>query len=540
MIQDLNLNRFIVASCTPRTHEALFRGTLQEAGLNPYLFELVNIREHASWVHMNDPEAATQKAIELIKMNIAKVRELNPEQKKQIGVLKSVLVIGGGPAGLLAADNLANQDFDVYLVEKESTLGGGLNKISRKSLLDNEKPVVERLDQVLKMLPSHPRVKIFTSSRVEDVSGFVGNYKVKVSHSGKSDTIEAGGIVVATGVTQDQNISAATSVKSPKVYTQDQFETAVEKNELTGINRVGFIQCTNQRHDGTINGSDFPNCSGICCRITLKLAKLLHELHPSINVHILQRGMQLSGDVQGEALFDEVQQFAVIARYSPERYPEIKMNGNELMVSIKERNTGEDLDIPMDAVVLATPYKSAEGTRDLAMQLKVPVTQDGFMLEAHVKLRPVDFATEGIFIAGSAQWPKTLEDAAMQGFAASARAIGLLSRGYVEAEGITAEVDPDMCIGCGQCAKVCPYSAIEMVQQTKEIDMEQVPVMKAHVIDAMCKGCGTCIAQCPTKAVDQRHFKAKQISAMIKALFEAETCTFCGDAQTATDGGKEA
>jgi heterodisulfide reductase subunit A2 len=171
------------------------------------------------------------------------------------------------------------------------------------------------------------------------------------------------------------------------------------------------------------------------------------------------------------------------------------------------------------------------------MQLKVPVTQDGFMLEAHVKLRPVDFATEGMFIAGGAQWPKTLPDAIMQGYAASSRAIGLLAKGFVEAEGITAEVNEDMCIGCGQCAKVCPYSAIEMVQRSKEFDMEQVPVMKAHVIEAMCKGCGTCIGQCPTKAVDQHHFKAQQISDMIKALFEPDACSCC--AGTATDGGRE-
>nr|MDO8083798.1 FAD-dependent oxidoreductase [Candidatus Sigynarchaeum springense] len=526
MITEHNLNRFIVASCTPRTHEALFRGTLQEAGLNPYLFDLVNIREHASWVHMNEPQAATEKAIELIKMSIGKVRELGPQQKKQIKVTKSVLVIGGGPAGLFAAENLASQDFDVFLVEKEAVLGGATNKFTRKLLLTDEKITIDRIEGIIHQLGKNPRVRIYLKSRVEDVSGFVGNYKVKIAHDGKVDEAEIGGIIVATGVTQDPNIAISTRAISPRIFTQEQFEHVLDEGKLDGIKRVGFIQCSGQRHDGGIV-SDFPNCSGICCKITLKQAKLIRQLEPEASIYIMQRGMNLSGDVENEALFQEVQRYAGVARYDPSEYPDIKVAGNELHVSFKERNSSEQLDLALDAVVLATPYKSAAGTKDLAMQLKVPVTQDGFMLEAHVKLRPVDFATDGIFVAGGAQWPKALEDVVLQGIAASGRAIGLLAKGYVEAEGITAEVDESMCIGCRKCENVCPYKAIEMVPCTSVIDMEPVTVYKSHVIEAMCKGCGTCVANCPTKAIDQRHFKNAQVLSMIKALFDNEGCTCC-------------
>ncbi|NMC04082.1 MAG: CoB--CoM heterodisulfide reductase iron-sulfur subunit A family protein [Candidatus Lokiarchaeota archaeon] len=529
MIAEHNLNRFIVASCTPRTHESLFRGTLQEAGLNPYLFELVNIREHASWVHMNEPEAATEKAIELIKMNIAKARGLAPQQKKQIKVTKSAIVIGGGPAGLHAADNLAHQDFDVYIVEKGEKLGGATRKFSRKMLLDDERIALDALDGLIARLEAHPRVTIFMQARIQDVSGFVGNYKVKITSDGKTSEIDAGSIIVATGVAQDPGVAIATKILSTRIYTQEQFEKILDeegKLKALGIKRVGFIQCTEQRHDGGIT-SDFPNCSGICCKITLKMAKLVRQIEPDASIYIMQRGMNLSGDVENEALFQQVQLWAGVARYDPSEFPSIKASGNELLVSFKERNSGEQLELALDAVVLATPYKSAEGTKDLAMQLKVPVTQDGFMLEAHVKLRPVDFATEGVFVAGGAQWPKSLEDAVLQGLAASGRAIGLLAKGYVEAEGITAEVDESLCIGCRKCESVCPYRAIEMVPRSMEIDMEHVIVYKSRVIEAMCKGCGTCAATCPSKAIDQRHFKNAQVLSMITALFEDEPCTCC-------------
>ncbi len=535
LIKEHDLNRFIVASCTPRTHETLFRGTLQEAGLNPYLFELVNIREHASWVHMNEPEAATQKAIELIKMNIAKARRLSPQQQKKIQVSRSTLVIGGGPAGLLAADNLANQGFDVFILEKEAKLGGALNKISRKSLLPGEARIVAEVDRCTSDLMRNPKVKTYTGASIKDVSGFVGNYHVIVSTGDAVDEMDVGSIIVATGVVQDGNVGKITKASSPRLFTQEQFEVLLDEGRLDGIDKVAFIQCAGQRYDGG-DGTDFPNCSGICCKITLKQALQLNGLKPGSQVHIIQRGMQLSGEVENEALLDKVQAFAMIERYAPGQFPSIKASGNQLSLSFKERNTGEQLDLSLDAIVLATPYKSIEGTKDLAMQLKVPVTQDGFMLEAHVKLRPVDFATEGIFVAGGAQWPKTLEDAMLQGLAAASRATGLLSKGFVEVEGITAEVDEATCIGCGQCADVCPYNAIEMVEITKHIDLDDVSIRKAHVLDAMCKGCGTCVGQCPSKAIDQKHFKNQQILDMIKELFSAgDACSACANGGACND-----
>lgn len=523
MIEENDLNRFIVASCTPRTHEALFRGTLQEAGLNPYLFELVNIREHVSWVHMNDPEAATAKAIDLIKMNISKARLLTPQQQKKIPVLKAVLVIGGGPAGLIAADNLADQDLDVYIVEKDARLGGAANKISRRFLLDGEAFLLDRVDALARDLPRRPRVRVFTGATVTDVSGFVGNYRIRITHEQGTDEIEVGAAIVATGVSQDPADVKVAKAVSPRIFTQEQFEHLLDAGDLQGISRVAFVQCAGQRHDGG-EATTFPNCSGICCKITLKQAIMLHQLDPAVQVHVVQRGMQLSGSVDAEDLLDRVQGFAMVERYSPGVFPAISARDGALRLSFKERNTGESIDLDLDAIVLATPYRSIPDTKDLAVQLKVPVTQDGFMLEAHVKLRPVDFATEGIFVAGSAQWPKSLDDAAMQGTAAAARACGLLAKGFVEVEGITAEVDEAVCIGCGKCHSVCPYSAIEMVETTATIDMDVVALRKARVIEAMCKGCGTCVAQCPSRAIDQKHFKTIQIADMIRELFSEEAC----------------
>ncbi|MHA1794390.1 MAG: FAD-dependent oxidoreductase [Promethearchaeota archaeon] len=527
LIKEHDLNRFIVASCTPRTHEPLFRVTLQEAGLNPYLFELVNIREHDSWVHMKEPGDATQKAIELIRMNIAKVRDLMPQKKDKIQVKKSIMIIGGGPAGLTAADALANQGFKVFIVEKENVLGGAMNTFADTILLMEERPLVKKVKQMIEDLGSHPNVKIFTSARIENVEGFIGNYEITLDIDGKQEKIEIGGIIVATGVKQDPDVSNLVPDKMSRVFTQEEFEFLLKEGKLDGMKNIGFIQCVNQRQDGTMTTSNFPNCSGICCKISLKQALKIHEIDPDLNITILHRGMQLSGDVHNERLYDKVQSFAMFARYNPNNFPTISVSNDKVQVALKEVLTGEDINFNLDALILATPYKSIGETKAIAMDLKVPVTQDGFFLEAHVKLRPVDFATEGVFLAGSAQWPKTLEDAILQGNAAAARASGLLIKGYVEVEGITAKVNEDVCIGCAKCASVCPFSAIEMVEKTIMVDYQETPVLKAHVVDAMCKGCGTCVGECPTHAIDQKHFKTKQISDMIKALYPSPSERCC-------------
>ncbi|MHA1369503.1 MAG: FAD-dependent oxidoreductase [Promethearchaeota archaeon] len=369
LIRDNNLNRFIVASCTPRTHEPLFRVTLQEAGLNPYLFELVNIREHDSWVHMKQPDEATEKAIELLRMNIAKVRELQPQKRRKIDVLKSILIVGGGPAGLVAAENLSKQGIAVYLVEKEPELGGSVRKFSNGFLLPTERHLIDELKSIIDNIRNDDNIEIFNRSTIGDVSGFVGNYQVKIlMDDGNDREIKVGGIIVATGVTQDADFSSVVDVGTPNIYNQDQFEDILNNKAIENLKSIVFIQCTNQRHDGMIRG-EFPNCSGICCKITLKQAIAIHEINPEARIMIIHRGMQLGGDVQSERLLDRVQQFAMISKYSPDAYPEIKSIGSRLNVTYNDVNVGDRLSIDADAIVLATPYKSIPETRSLAMQL---------------------------------------------------------------------------------------------------------------------------------------------------------------------------
>jgi heterodisulfide reductase subunit A len=479
---------------------------------------MVNIREQAAWVHQQEPEAATRKVIDLLAMGVAKNRDLKYQEKKQVSMNKAVLIIGGGPAGIFAADNLANQEIKVYLVEREEKLGGATNKISRNFLFDDEQVIINKIEAMVTRFPKNKNIAVLTRSRVKDVSGFVGNFRVTIDHEGKDEITRVGCIIVATGASQDTSFSNVIDGKSPRVFNQEQFEQLLIKGDLHGMKKFGFIQCTNQRADGNIK-PEFSNCSGICCKITLKQAIKIKDLLPEAEIHIMQRGMQLSGEVYYEDIHHQVQSFAAIERYSPEQYPKIKAAGDMVHVSFKERNLGETIDLDLDALILATPYRSAEGTRDLGALLKVPVMQAGFFLEAHVKFRPNDFVVDGMFLAGDAHWPKTMIDAVSHGLAAAARANAFLSRGHFDIEGNVANVDEQTCIGCKKCYGACPFDAIDMITIQKEMEGQPVTMFKARVNDVLCKGCGTCTGGCPTHAIDQMNLRTTQISGMIKALF---------------------
>jgi len=517
-IRKKNLNRVIVGACSPRTFGTIFTNAVQEAGLDSNLLEMVNLREQVAWVHQDEPEEATHLAIDLLTMAVAKFKDYSYIENKQVPMVKKVLVIGGGPAGIFAADNLASQGIKVYLLERESMLGGATNKISKKFLLDDEQVILDKMANIINGFPTNKFIRVLTNARVKEVSGFVGNFRVKIDHASAIKVIRAGCIIVATGASEDPNYANVIEGESPRVFNQEQFEQLLIKGDLQGMKRFGFIQCTNQRADGNID-PEFQNCSGICCKITLKQAIKIHDLVPDAEIHVIQRGMQLSGEVYNEAYYHKVQSFACIERYSAEQYPKIKPAGESVRVFFKEQNTGETLDLDLDALILATPYRAAEGTRELGALLKVPVMQAGFFLEAHVKFRPNDFIVDGVFLAGDAHWPKTLIDAVSHGLASAARANAFLSRGFITVEGFVAKVDEYICVGCKKCYERCPFEAIEMIKIFTEIENEPVTMLKAHVNEVLCKGCGSCVGGCPTHAIDQLNFRNVQISNMVKALF---------------------
>jgi heterodisulfide reductase subunit A len=504
-IQQHNLNRVIVASCTPRTHEPLFRETVQEAGLNPYLFEMVNIRDQCSWVHMHEPEEATEKAKDLVRSVVAKAKFLKPLKKPLINVTPVGLVIGGGVSGMTAALELAKQGFEVHLVEREKDLGGHLRKIHY--LLEKDENPREKLNCLIQAVKENDKIHVYLESEVVDVKGFVGNFKSKIrQNNGAERDVEHGIIIVATGATEYKPTEYLYG-KDPRILTQHELEEKLANGEFKAKNVV-MIQCVGARNE------EHPNCSRICCGQAIKNALKIKELSPETEIYILYKDVRTYGfkeDYYREAAANGV----LFINYSDERKPRVEnVNGN-LKVAFWEPVIKGEVEIEPDIVVLSAAVVPNPDNKRVAEMLKVPLTKDGYFLEAHMKLRPVDFATEGVFLCGMAHSPKYIDESIAQACAAAARAATILSKSTLEMEGIIASVTEDLCSGCRICEYLCPYGAIEM----KEKDGKAV----AHVIEALCKGCGACGTACPTKAIVMGHFTTEEILAQVKAaLVEVE------------------
>lgn len=520
MIEEYDLNRFIVASCTPRTHEPLFRNTLKEAGLNPFLFELVNIRDQNSWVHQKFPEKATEKAKDLIRMYLGKVVNLRPLDRIKVDVEQTSLVIGGGVAGLTAALNLGKQGFQVHLVEKKEKLGG---KVLKYNDLFNTKVTHEDVRSWIEEVKNHPNIKVHLSSNIKDIRGFVGNYNIKLEGNvkGSNEEFKVGTIIVATGANQskpERYVDLADKYPN-KVITQSELDS-LKNDGIADFKDATVILCVNQRENEHNKGEKIKTyCSNVCCMAGLKNIQRLLDVNPEAHIHVLYREMQFS-ELFAEKLWRDAR---IRRNVTFERYKSINdilISDNDGSFKVKYHNIGANCDIEYesDLLVLATPELPAENTKDLAKMLKVPTTKDGFFLEAHVKLRPIDFATEGIFLCGSAHWPKNIDESVSQGYGAAARATILMAKGQVETEGITSYVNESKCIGCARCAELCPYSAIEMIETTKQMGLYSVSEEKAHIIGAVCKGCGACAAECPVGAIDQNHFSKFQIKKQIDLL----------------------
>ncbi|MCK4930886.1 MAG: FAD-dependent oxidoreductase, partial [Candidatus Aminicenantes bacterium] len=430
VIKEHNLNRVVVASCTPRTHEPLFRNTIREAGLNQYLFEMANIRDQCSWVHMMEPEKASEKSKDLVRMAVAKAQMLEPLQTRFVPIIKSALVIGGGVAGISSALELAGQGYDVYLVEREKELGGNLRHIHY--LLNGEKPQ-EELKKLIQRIEDHPKIHLYTEAKIENIDGSIGNFKTTLSTQGKSIEFEHGVVVVATGAQEYK----------PKEYLYEQNEkvvTQVELEERLGAGgewstpgndhfpkTIVMIQCVGSRDE------ERPYCSRICCSVAVKNALKIKEISPDTNVYILYRDVRTYGFREG--YYTKARQQNVrFLRYPDDQKPEVTQNGEGLQVEIFSPALNAPVEIPADLVALSAGIVADEGNEEISKFLKVPLNQDRFFLEAHMKLRPVDFATDGVFLCGLAHSPKSVDESIIQAQATASRAATVLAKDSIELE----------------------------------------------------------------------------------------------------------
>jgi len=500
-IEKHNINRVVVASCTPRTHEPLFRATCEEAGLNKYLFEMANIREHCSWSHMDEPYKATEKAKDIVRMAVVKARLLEPQEEPEIEVVPSTLVIGSGISGMTAALSLADQGFQVYLVEKEPELGGTVRHLHK--LYPTMVDASEGLNKIVDAVKLNKNIKVLTSTIVTQVKGFIGNFDVSVQ-KGNSDAanFRVGAIIVATGADVFQPVGMYGYKEYDNVITQFELEQLLKGGQLEKTERIVMIQCIGAREE---KGRTY--CSRICCMTALKNALLIKDLQPETDVYILFRDLQTYGKEYEEWHRMAQDRGVIFIKYVQEKPPQVVAGPDrKLTVDVYHALLGEQVRVESDLIVLSTPLVQHEDAKELSQMLKVPLGLDGFFFEAHVKLRPIDFATDGIYVCGTAHSPKDAAESVTQALGVASRAAIPMAVKHLRTEAITAIVDESLCSGCGTCVKICPYSAIEK-------DEKGV----ARVTSVVCKGCGMCGASCPEKAISMRHFTDEQVVAQALA-----------------------
>ncbi|MFO7713408.1 FAD-dependent oxidoreductase [Desulfosarcina sp.] len=502
IIREKGINRVVVASCSPRTHEPLFQETIRDAGLNKYLFEMANIRDQNTWVHMNEPARATAKAKDLVRMAVAKAAHIEPLHQLSLAITKTALVVGGGVAGMEAALGVADQGSDVVLVEKGAELGGVANLLNTTW---QGEPIAAYLSDTIQRVKTHPRIQLFTQTRVIRTTGSIGNfYSTLVSPNATETVISHGATILATGG-GEYKPNLYLYGNHPDVLTHLDMDAAVanKDNRLLRSKSVAFIQCVGSRDENR------PYCSKICCTHSLKSALAIKETSPKTRVTILYRDIRAYGF--REDLYKAAREAGILfIRYEAENPPQVAADAdNHLVLDTTDPILRLPVRLRPDLLVLATGVVP-NANRELFELFKVPVNADGFLVEAHAKLRPVEFSSEGIYLAGLAHYPKPLEETIAQAKAASARAMTLLSRDAIMVGGVVATIDSGKCAACLTCVRACPY------------DIPQVDEHSHAVIDpAQCHGCGTCVAECPGKAITLAHFTDDQLIAKIEALFLA-------------------
>jgi heterodisulfide reductase subunit A-like polyferredoxin len=495
-ILEHRLNRVVVASCTPRTHEDLFRDTLREAGLNPFLFELANIRDQCSWVHSSEPDSATRKAIELVCMSIARARLLFPHVGELLEIDQSGLVVGGGLSGMTAALSLADQGFGVHLIERESFLGGNLLNIHRTLEHDC---ISGFISDIIERVENHPNISLYTKAEIAAVSGHVGNFRLALTSGGENFNVTCGAIIIATGAGRAETSEYLYS-ESENVITQIELERRLHENEFDGNDKnIVMIQCVGSRSD------ERPYCSRICCSMAIKNALSIKEKHPGANVYILYRDVRTYGF--RETYYRKARRAGVVFIRYDENDPPRVSNNSGLIVRIKSPDMPVAIEIAADHLILSTGI-AAHDNHQLADMLKVPLNDDGFYVEAHLKLRPVDFANEGIFLCGLAHSPKFIDENISQARAAAARAATVLSKTHLDVGAQVARVDQNKCISCMTCVNACPYNA-------PFVNVDH----KAEISPAKCMGCGICASECPAHAIRINHFESRQFDAILDSLF---------------------
>jgi heterodisulfide reductase subunit A-like polyferredoxin len=523
-IEEHGLNRVVVASCTPITHGPLFQEVLREAGLNQHLLAMANIRNQCSWVHSNQPQVATEKAKDLVRMAVGRVSKLQPLQSTPAEIHQTALVIGGGPAGMNAALTIAEQGYPVHLVEREAHLGGNLRNmhfsLPAEGQLDPGEPA-EYLEELAARVQAHERIKVHCSSTVLSCEGFVGNFQSTLQDAeGECHQIDHGITIVATGG-QEYRGDEYGHGQHPRVLSLADFERYLAacdgRVEYTlplqeDVQKVVMIQCV---------GPAEKYCARTCCTLALKNALEYKRLHPGGQVTILHRDLRVYGFK--ERLYRQAREAGVIfVRYEPEAPPEVEFNdlGSTIHIQVQDPTLGVPLGLSADLLVLSMPMVPSDGNRALGTALKVPVDMDGWFLEAHVKLRPVDFASDGIFLAGSAHYPKLLDEAIVQAQAAASRAVTLLSRQTISRGGAIAHINTEACVGCLTCLRICPFGVPRMMEDSQGVGGVQGA---AYIEPAICQGCGTCVGECPAYAIELLHYRHDQVESEVASLLATQS-----------------
>lgn len=499
VIKDNSLNRIVVASCSPRTHEPLFQETMQACGINKYLFEMANIRDQNSWVHADDPESATVKAKDLVRMAVARAGFLHPLEEKKIPINRRALIIGGGVAGMTAALSLADMGYETVIVEKEDQPGGFARRLSATIQGDD---ISGYISELIKRVEEHDLIQLLTGSLIVGFGGFKGNFytEVMVGPGMYERKIEHGIVILATGA-EEYRPEEYLYGENDKVVTQVELTAILSEKGAGDLNQVVMIQCVGSRND------ENPNCSRVCCQSAVKNAIQIKKLNPEADVWILNRDIRTYGML--EDYYTEARERGVrFLKFTPDNPPFVEPSDNGLFVTVTDSILKRKIRISADILALSAGMVPSD-TEELATILKLPRSQEGYFLEAHVKLRPVDLANEGIFLCGTAHSPKLVSESISQAYAAASRAATFLSQPEIILSAVTARVTPENCAACLVCVRACPYNVPRINEEgVSEID------------EALCHGCGICASECPAKAIELSWYEDRQIMSKLDSLLE--------------------